>query len=125
MKLSSFMVQLTQHHNRREQLTTFDVKKDDFENQNCASSQSLQIQKNQKFELLERYYNVLFVFGLNSANCVLSINNAYLLPILVNERDIEPTFSKKANQFISFKFGNIQLLDIMNFRGEQQVLIQS
>ena len=36
---------------------------------------------------------------------------------LVNERDIEPTLLKKANQFISFKFGDIPLLDIMNFPG--------
>ena len=41
----------------------------------------------------------------------------FLLPILVNERDIEPTVIKKANQFISFKTGDIQLLDIMNFLG--------
>ena len=40
-----------------------------------------------------------------------------MLPILVNEQDIEPTVIKKANQFVSFKFGDIQLLDIMNFLG--------
>ena len=40
-----------------------------------------------------------------------------MLPILVNERDIEPTVIKEAKQFISFKFGDIQLLDIMNFLG--------
>ena len=40
-----------------------------------------------------------------------------MLAILVNERDIEPTVLKKANQFVSFKFGDIQLLDIMNFLG--------
>ena len=40
-----------------------------------------------------------------------------MLPILVNERDIEPTIIKKANQFASFKFGDIQLLDNMNFLG--------
>ena len=38
-----------------------------------------------------------------------------MLPILINERDIEPTVIKKANQFISFKFGHIQLIDILNF----------
>ena len=37
-----------------------------------------------------------------------------MLPILVNERDIEPTVIKRANQFVSFKFGDIQLLDFMN-----------
>ena len=40
-----------------------------------------------------------------------------MLPILVNDRDIEPTVIKKANQFVSFRFGDIQLLDIMNFLG--------
>ena len=40
-----------------------------------------------------------------------------MLPILVKERDIEPTVIKKANQFVSFKFGDIQLLNIMNFLG--------
>ena len=40
-----------------------------------------------------------------------------MLPILVNERDIEPTVIKKAKQFISFKFGDIQLFDILNFPG--------
>ena len=40
-----------------------------------------------------------------------------MLPILVNERNIEPTVIKKVNQFISFKFGDIQLLDIMNLLG--------
>ena len=40
-----------------------------------------------------------------------------MLPILINERDLEPNVIKKANQFISFSFGDIQLLDIMNFLG--------
>ena len=39
------------------------------------------------------------------------------MPFLVNERDIQPTVLKKDNQFVSFKFGDIQLLDIMNFLG--------
>ena len=28
--------------------------------------------------------------------------------------EIEPTVIKKANQFVSFKFGDIQLLDFLN-----------
>ena len=39
------------------------------------------------------------------------------LRILVNERDIEPIVMRKANQVISFKFGDCQLLDLMNFLG--------
>ena len=74
-------------------------------------------QLNDNQESLERYCNVLPVFGFSSAKYDLNLIKSYLLPILVNERDIEPTVIKKANQFISFKFGDIQLLDIMNFLG--------
>ena len=61
--------------------------------------------------------STLPVFFFNSAKYDLNLIKSYLLPILVNERDIEPTVIKKANQFISFKFGDIQLLDITNFLG--------
>ena len=57
------------------------------------------------------------MFGFNSAKYDLNLVKSYLLPILVNERDLEPTVVKKANQFISLKSGDIQLLDIMNFLG--------
>ena len=76
------------------------------------------MQKNQLIDLqehFERYCNVLPVFGFNRAKDDINLIKSYLLPILVNERDIEPTVIKKANQFVSFKFGDIQLLDIMNF----------
>ena len=76
--------------------------------------------KNQLIDLqesLERYYDVLPVIGFNSATDDLNLIQSCLLPILVNERDLQPTVVKKANQFISFKFGDIQLMDIMNFLG--------
>ena len=57
------------------------------------------------------------MFGCNSAKYDLNLIESYLLPILVNEQDIEPTVIKKANQFISIKFGDFQLLDITNFLG--------
>ena len=93
-----------------------------------VSMQFLQIQKNQLIELqehFERYCNVLPVFGFNSAKYDINLIKCYLLPILVNERNIEPTVIKKANLFVSFKIGDVQLLDIMNFLGEQQVAIRS
>ena len=40
-----------------------------------------------------------------------------MLPIPVEERDIEPTVIKKTNQFISFKFNDFQLLDVTKFLG--------
>ena len=81
---------------------------------------SYRYKKNQLIDLqesLERYCNVLLVFGFISAKFDLNLIKSYLLPILVNERDIEPTVIKKANQFISFNFGDVQLLDIMKFLG--------
>ena len=81
---------------------------------------SFRYKKNQLLDLqesLERYCKVLPAFGFNSAKYGLNLIKSYLLPILFNERDIDPTVIKKANQFISFKFGEIQLLNIMNFLG--------
>ena len=78
------------------------------------------MQKNQIIDLqehFERYCNVFPVFGFNSAKYDINLIKSYLLPILVNEQDLEPTVIKKANQFVFFKFGDIQLVDIMNFFG--------
>ena len=66
---------------------------------------------------MERYFNVLLIFGFKSANYELYLMKSSLLPILVKERKIERNVIKKTNQYISFKFGDIQLLDIMNFFG--------
>ena len=85
-----------------------------------ASTQFLQMQKNQLVELqehLERYCNVLPVFGFNSAKYNINSIKSSSLPILINERNMEHTVIKKANQFVSFKFSDVQLLDIMNFLG--------
>ena len=114
-KLGSILEKLTQRHNRREQADL-----DDCDNETCTSTQFLQIQKKQLIhlqELLERYCNVLPIFGFNSAKYDLNLIKSNLLPILVNELNIEPSVIKKANQFISFKFSDIQLLDIMKFIG--------
>ena len=76
------------------------------------------MQKNQLFELqehLERFCNVLPVFGFNSTNYDINLIKSSLLPILINERNMEPTVIKKTNQFVSFEFGDVQLLYIMNF----------
>ena len=86
-----------------------------------ASTQFLQMQKNKLIELqehLERYCNVLPVFGFNSAKYDINLIKFCLLPIFINEKNMEPIVIKKANQFVSFIFGDVQLLDIMNFFGE-------
>ena len=79
------------------------------------------MQKNHLVDLqehFERYCNVLPVFGFNSAKYDINLIKSHLLPYLVNDRGSEPTVKKKANQFVFFfKFGDIQLLVIMNFFG--------
>ena len=119
IELVSIVEKLTQRHNRRE-IARFDMSQEDCDNEFSASTQFLQIQKNQLIDLqetLKPYGNVLPVFGFNGAKYALNLIKWYLLPILVNERDIEPTVMKKANQFSSFHFSNIQLLDIMKNLG--------
>ena len=93
---------------------------DDCDKETCTSTQFLQIRKKQLSDLqehLERYCKVLPVFGFSSAKYDRNLKKTLLLPVPVNQRNIEPTVLKKASQFISFKFGDIQLLDIMNFHG--------
>ena len=115
IKLGSILEKLTQRQNRRQQADL-----DDCDDETCTSTQFLQIRKKQLIDLqqhLELYCNVLPVFGFNSAKYDLNLIKSFLLSILINERNIEPTVIKKANQFISFKFGDTQLLDNMNFLG--------
>ena len=42
---------------------------------------------------------------------------SYWLLVFVNERKIEPIVIEKSNQFVSFKFGDVQLVDIFNCLG--------
>ena len=118
IKLCAILEQLNQRRNRAERMLKI---VDDCiveEEEKDLSTQFLQ--KNQLIDLqehFERYCNVLPVFGFNSAKYDINLIKSYLLPILVKEQGIEPTVIKKANQFVSFKFGDIQLLDIMNFLG--------
>ena len=76
--------------------------------------------KNQVLDLqqhFERYVNTLPVFRFNSGKHELNLNNSYLLPYLIHERDVQPTVIKKPNHFVSLKIGDAQFLDILNFLG--------
>ena len=115
MKLGSILEKLIQRHNRKGQADL-----DDCDNESCTFTQFLQIKKKQLIDLqeqLERYCHVLPVFGSNSANYDLKLIKSFLLPILVNERNFEPTIITKTNRFISFNCGDIQLLDILDVLG--------
>ena len=101
IKLGSILEKLTQRHNRREQADL-----DECDNETCTSTQILQIQKKQLIDLqeqLERHCNVLPLFGFNSVKYDINLIKSYLLPILFNERSIEPTVIKKRT---SLSFSN-------------------
>ena len=117
IKLCAILEQLNQRRNRVSNFLEDCIAE---EEEKDLSAQFLQMQMNQLIDLhehLEHYCNVLPVFGFNSAKYDINLLKSYLLPILVNERDVEQTVIKKANQFVSLKFGDIKLLDIMNFLG--------
>ena len=85
-----------------------------------ASTLFLQTRKNMLVDLkehLERYIGVLPVFGFKTAKYDINLIKSYLLPYLVDILNCEPTVIKKANQIVSFKLGDVQLLDILNFLG--------
>ena len=119
-KLCAVLEQVNQRRNRVSNFVDDCIVEEEDKD---LSTQFLQMQKNQLIDLQEhfdRYCNVLPVFGFNSAKYDINLIKSYLLPIFVNERVIEPTVLKKANQFVSFKFGDIQLLDIEFPRGCNQ-----
>ena len=71
IKLGSILEKLTLRHNRREQADL-----DDCDNETCTSTQFLQIRKKQLIDLLEhleRYCNVLPIFGFNNAKYDLNL----------------------------------------------------
>ena len=120
-KLTRTLESLNERRYRNQRV--FELEDHCFEDDNeekDASTQFLQMQKNQLIELhehLERYCNVLPLFGFNSAKYDINLMKSYFLPTLINETNMEPIVIKKANQFVSFEFGGVQLLDIMNFLG--------
>ena len=109
---------MNQRHNQADRVIGFaDDCIVDSEQQNL-STPFLHVPKNQLVEIQEnfkRYCNVLPVSGFNSPKHDLNLIKSYLVPIHIYEQDLELTVIKKANRFVSFKFGDIQLLHIVTF----------
>ena len=83
-----------------------------------SSAHLLQMNKNQLIDLEEDFgifCNTSPNFGINSARSDINFIKSYSLPILVKERSVETIVIKKANQFVSFKFGNVHFLENLNF----------
>ena len=80
----------------------------------------MHLQKHQFFEfhyLFQRYCHTLPVSFCNSAKYDLFLIKACLVSTFVFKQDIEQMVMQKVNQYISFKFGNENLLDFLNFLG--------
>ena len=120
-KLTRTLESLNERRCRNQRLFEFeDQFFDDESEKKDASTQFLQIQKNQLIELQEhreRYCNGLPVFGIDSAKYDINLIKSCFSPIFIKERIMEPTVIVKANQFVSFIFGDVLLLDLMNFLG--------
>ena len=112
-KLCAMLDQLNQRHKRAKKLIEFVVDCIADSEEQDLSTQFRQMQKNQLLclqEHFERYCSMLPVVRLNSAKYDMKLMKSYLLPILV--QDIELTVIMKANKFVSFNLGDIQLLDL-------------
>ena len=76
------------------------------EGETDASTHFLRIQKNQLIDLmqhLERYTNTLSVFGFNSGRYDINRFRSYLILKFINEKEIEPSVIKKANDLFPSK----------------------
>ena len=119
--LSHLMELLNERRSKRE--TTFTFQDESFQaksEEKDVSTQFLHVQRNPLIELqdhFERYCTVLPVLGFNSGKSEINLIKRYFLPILVEDKNIEPNVIKTVNQYVSFKFGDVQLLDILNFLG--------
>ena len=84
------------------------------------STHFLQMKKSQLLDLqqyFERYIKTLLVFGFNSGKYDLNLIKSYILLYLIHERDFQSTLIIKKNHYVSFKFGDVQFLDFLNFLG--------
>ena len=116
-KLNRLFSTLNQRWCRREPVLNFEDGCIEEEEQD-ASTQFLKTEMKQLIDFqdhLEKYCNVLPIFDISMVKYYLTLIKNYFLPLLVIERMIELKVVKKTNQFVSFKFGDVQQLDILNF----------
>ena len=114
------MEQLNQRQSQRKRVNDFDDNEyfNDTAEEKELSTQFLQMKKNQLIDLREHsecYCNTSPVFGINSAKYDINLINRICCQFLLTNHNLNQQLSWKANQFVSFKFGDVQLLDIMNF----------
>ena len=59
--------------------------------------------------------STLYVIGFNSGRYDFNLIKSYLIPCLIRDKEQETSTIKKANDVISFKFGDVQFLEIRKF----------
>ena len=117
-KLNQLFCALEQRRCCKEPVLGFE---DEFieEKDQIVSTQSLQTQKDQLIDWQDHLETMQCSpsFGFNSTRYDFYLKKSYLLALLVTERGFEPIVIKKANQFIPFRFRDVQLLHILNSFG--------
>ena len=86
-----------------------------------VSTQLLQTERNQFIDIqdqLERHCNVPPVISFIIAKYDFNLIKSYVLLLLVNEWGFEPIVIKEANHFVSFRFADVQMLDVLHFLGQ-------
>ena len=122
-KLGSILEKLIQCHNRRKQADL-----DDCDNETCTSTQFLQTQMKQLIDLqenLERYCNVLPVFGFNSAKYDLNLKNHICYPFLLTNVTLNLLSQKKRTSLSRANLAILSCWISWVFLEVQQVLIPS
>ena len=71
---------------------------------------------------LERFFHTLPVFRFNSGRYDLSLIKLYLIPYLIRNKEQGTSVTQKGNNFISFKIGDVQFLDIMKLLGGETII---
>ena len=124
IKLSRILGQLNHRHSQREQIIDFDDDEyfNDTVEEKELSTQFLQMQRNQLIDLQEhfgRYCNTLPLLVLTVQSMISNGSSLICCQFLLTNDKLNQQLSKKliANQFVSSKFGDVLLLDNLNFLG--------
>ena len=119
-KLNQLFFAFRQRHCHKKPVIAIEHRCAEEEEEQDVSTHFLQRQENEPTVLLDhlkRSDNILLVFGFNSAKYGIDSLEIFLLTLLANKRRIEPIRIKRVKKFVSFEFGDVQLLDILNFLG--------
>ena len=127
IKMGSILEKLTQHHNRRES-ARFDMSQDCCDNEICASTQFLQIQKI-NYLIFKNLWNVIAMFYLflvsTVQNTISTKWNPICYPFLLTSETLNPQSSRKRTSSSRSNLVIFSYWTYWTFMAEQQALIHS